>query len=47
MAEALEDAGKQVSYTEFEDLQHSLSDSNARARMLYRIEEFLSEELGK
>ncbi len=46
MAKALEDAGKQVSYTEFEDLQHGLSDSNARARMLYQIQQFLSAELG-
>ncbi len=47
MADALEDAGKQVSYTEYEDLQHDLGDSNARAEMLGKIDAFLTEALSK
>lgn len=42
MADALEDAGKQVSYNEFEDLQHDLGDSKVRARMLSEIDSFLT-----
>ena len=46
MAEELEEAGKQVSYTEFEDLQHGLRDSKARAEMLGKIDAFLTQALG-
>ncbi|MEP1422177.1 MAG: alpha/beta fold hydrolase, partial [Erythrobacter sp.] len=47
MAEALEDAGKQVSYVEFEDLQHSLEDSDARTKMLDDIDRFLKDSLSR
>ncbi|MFL0356722.1 alpha/beta hydrolase family protein [Erythrobacter sp. GH1-10] len=47
MADALEDAGKRVSYSEYEGLQHDLGDSNARAEMLEKIDTFLSSALGK
>ena len=46
MVDALKDAGKSVSYMEFEGLQHGLRDSNARAQMLGSIDSFLSESLG-
>ncbi len=46
MADELKDAGKQVSYTEFEDLQHNLGDSKARAQMLSEIDAFLTQALG-
>lgn len=42
MADALRDLGKPVSYTEFEDLEHSIDDSRARAEMLTEIDRFLS-----
>ncbi|MEE4337124.1 alpha/beta hydrolase family protein [Erythrobacter sp.] len=42
MADALRDLGKPVSYTEFEDLEHSIDDSRARADMLTEIDRFLS-----
>lgn len=45
MADALEDAGKPVSYSEYKDLQHGLRDSNIRADMLMKIDAFLSEAL--
>lgn len=47
MADALEDAGKQVAYMEFEDLQHSLRDSDARTKMLGSIDAFLNESLDR
>ncbi len=47
MSNALENAGKQVTYTEFEDLQHGLRDSNARREMLGSIDEFLNESLAR
>ncbi len=47
MADALKDAGKQVNYTEYDDLQHDLGDSNARADMLGKIDAFLADALGK
>jgi len=47
MADALEDEGKQVTYVEFEDLQHSLNDSRARVEMLGAIDSFLDEALGR
>ncbi|MBO6526774.1 MAG: S9 family peptidase [Erythrobacter sp.] len=46
MADRLGDAGKSVSYTEYEDLQHSLSDSKVRTEMLTEIDAFLSKALG-
>ncbi|WP_421991268.1 alpha/beta hydrolase family protein [Qipengyuania sp.] len=46
MARELREAGKQVSYTEYEDLQHSLSDSKVRTEMLTEIDAFLSKALG-
>ncbi|GMN01572.1 alpha/beta hydrolase family protein [Erythrobacter sp. MTPC3] len=46
MADALEDKGKTVTYTEFEDLQHGLDDSRARVEMLGEIQSFLSNSLG-
>ncbi|WP_284125314.1 alpha/beta hydrolase family protein [Parerythrobacter aestuarii] len=45
MKDRLEDAGKRVDYVEFKDLEHSLKDSKARARMLKRIGEFLERSL--
>lgn len=47
MEDALKDAGKQVSYTEFDDLRHGLRDSDARTQMLASIDQFLSENLGR
>lgn len=47
MADALEDEGKQVTYVEFEDLEHSLDDSRARVEMLGAIDSFLDEALGR
>lgn len=47
MADALEDAGKPVSFVEFEDLQHGLQDSDARTKMLGDIDRFLTESLGR
>lgn len=47
MADALEDQGKPVSYSEYEDLQHDLGDSKVRAEMLGKIDEFLSAALGR
>ena len=46
MAKALRDAGKAVTYREFEDLEHSLRDSKARAQMLEDIDIFLTKALG-
>ena len=46
MAKALEQDGKPVTYVEFEDLEHSLRDSEARARMLSEIDQFLTTSLG-
>ncbi len=45
MEDALEDADKQVSYTEYKDLQHDLGDSNVRKDMLVKIDAFLTEAL--
>lgn len=42
MEDRLKDAGKPVEYVEFEGLDHSLSDSAARAKMLARIDTFLA-----
>lgn len=47
MKEQLEKAGKSVQYIEFPDLDHSLSDSAARAKMLAAAANFLSANLGK
>ncbi|MAY20398.1 MAG: S9 family peptidase [Erythrobacteraceae bacterium] len=46
MADALKDAGKPVTYVEFDDLQHDLGDNKARIEMLEAIDLFLSESLG-
>ena len=46
MADALEDAGKPVVYSEYEGLQHDLDDSKVRAEMLEKIDTFLSSALG-
>ncbi|MEO1729697.1 MAG: S9 family peptidase [Pseudomonadota bacterium] len=46
MAEALEEAGKQVTYTEFKDLQHDLDDSLVRAEMLEAIDTFFGDAIG-
>jgi dipeptidyl aminopeptidase/acylaminoacyl peptidase len=45
MADRLKDAGKSVEYTEFEGLDHGLSDSAARAEMLSKIDGFLARNL--
>ncbi|HEU4821270.1 MAG TPA: S9 family peptidase [Qipengyuania sp.] len=45
MADRLKDAGKQVVYTELPGLNHSLSDSGARTRMLTQIDGFLNSAL--
>ena len=47
MAEALKDKGKQVTYREYEELQHDLGDSKVRAEMLTDIDAFLSQALGR
>ncbi len=47
MVDALEDAGKSVTYMEFEDLQHDLGDSKARMEMLSAIDSFLDEALNR
>ncbi len=47
MADALEDEGKEVTYMEFEDLQHALDDSKARVEMLNEIDRFLNEALSR
>ncbi|WP_299192421.1 alpha/beta fold hydrolase [uncultured Erythrobacter sp.] len=47
MADALQDENKQVTYVEFEDLEHSLDDSRARVEMLGAIDDFLNEALGR
>ena len=46
MEDRLEDAGKQVSYTEYEGLEHSLRDSKVRTEMLTKIDRFLAAALG-
>lgn len=46
MADALNDAGKSVTYVEFEDLRHGLRDSDAREKMLTSIDAFLAQSLG-
>ncbi|MBV7267166.1 alpha/beta hydrolase family protein [Erythrobacter ani] len=46
MAEALKEAGKQVSYSEFDDLQHNIADSDVRAEMLMEIDKFLVQAFG-
>ena len=47
MADRLEDAGKRVTYTEYDDLQHDLGDSKVRAEMLTAIDDFLSAALDR
>lgn len=47
MEKALKAAGKPVTYHEFEDLQHGLEDSRARADMLTEIGQFLDKALGR
>lgn len=47
MADALKDEGKQVTYSEYDDLQHDLGDSNVRAEMLTKIDAFLNSALGR
>jgi len=47
MEKALKAVGKPVDYHEYEDLQHGLDDSAARADMLATIGRFLDEELGQ
>ncbi|WP_343806966.1 S9 family peptidase [Alteraurantiacibacter aestuarii] len=46
MQDALEDAGKSVTFVSFPDLDHSIRDSGARARMLAAAGSFLEENLG-
>ncbi|WP_234033082.1 alpha/beta hydrolase family protein [Erythrobacter rubeus] len=45
MAQALQNAGKEVIYNEYEDLQHDLGDSKVRTEMLIEIDKFLQEVL--
>lgn len=45
MNDRLKDAGKAVTYTEFDGLRHSLNDSAARAKMLAGIDGFLTSSL--
>lgn len=47
MKERLEEAGKRVSYLEFDDLDHQLDSSVARERMLVDIDAFLTKALGR
>jgi dipeptidyl aminopeptidase/acylaminoacyl peptidase len=47
MAAALEKAGRQVTYVEFGDLEHSLDDSAARTRMLGSIDGFLEQSFAR
>jgi acetyl esterase/lipase len=46
MADKLKDAGKSVALVEFDKLDHQLDDSEARAQMLRRSDEFLRKALG-
>ena len=46
MADRLKDAGKQVTYSEYKELQHDLGDSKVRTEMLMEIDQFLSGALG-
>ena len=46
MEKRLKSAGKPVQYVEFDGLDHSLSDSSARADMLKQIDIFLGSRLG-
>ncbi|MBU1252990.1 MAG: S9 family peptidase [Alphaproteobacteria bacterium] len=46
MEKRLKSAGKPVQYVEFDGLDHSLSDSSARADMLEQIDIFLGSRLG-
>lgn len=46
MAKALRDEGRQVTYVEFEDLQHDLDDSKARLEMLETIDGVLTGAMG-
>ncbi len=45
MADRLREGGKRVEYVEYEGLDHSLSDSKARADMLVKIDAFLRTSL--
>jgi len=47
MADSLDGAGKEVEYNELKGLTHSLSDSQARADMLLKIDGFLAAALAK
>ncbi|OGS55784.1 MAG: peptidase S9 [Erythrobacter sp. RIFCSPHIGHO2_12_FULL_63_10] len=47
MKQRLESAGKRVRYLEFKDLDHSLSDSDARTKMLMEIDGFLTASLAR
>ncbi len=46
MADRLKDAGKQVSYSEYDDLQHDLGDSKVRTEMLMQIDKFMRSAFG-
>jgi dipeptidyl aminopeptidase/acylaminoacyl peptidase len=46
MADRLRDAGKQVTYVEFDDLAHSLSNAAARTRLLNESDAFLRRSMG-
>ena len=47
MADRLKDAGKPVTYTEYEGMQHGLDDSRVRTQMLTEIDAFLAQSLEK
>ena len=47
LSRRLEQAGKQVEYTEFDDLDHYLDESAARQEMLSKIDRFFSEALAR
>ncbi|MBO9498484.1 MAG: S9 family peptidase [Novosphingobium sp.] len=46
MKQRLEDAGKQVTYVEFDGRSHQLADASARTQMLTDIDRFLAKTLG-
>lgn len=46
MEDRLKDAGKQVAYSEYDGLEHSLDDSKVRTEMLMEIDKFLAGALG-
>lgn len=47
MADRLKDAGKSVTYAEYDGLRHGLRDSKVRTEMLIAIDGFLARSLGK